>query len=55
MIQLKGFDILDLIDLQGVAYKIATKSKDLSNKVSLDYGIKIGDVSRKILPDPKKF
>ena len=38
-----------------VVYKIANKTKDLPNKVSLDDVIKIADVSRKCLPDPKKF
>ena len=38
-----------------VVYKIANRTMDLSNKVLLDDVIKIADVSRKCLPDPKKI
>ena len=34
-------------------HKIANKAKHLSNEVLLDDVIKIADVSRKLLPDPK--
>ena len=54
MIQSGGFDFLDLINLAKVVYKIANKAKDLSKKVSLDDVIKIADISKKNLPDPKK-
>ena len=36
-------------------YKIANRTKDLSNKVSLGDVVRISDVSTKILPDPKKI
>ena len=36
-----------------VVYKIANKANNLSNKVSLGDIIKMADVSRKFLPDPK--
>ena len=36
-------------------YKIANKTEDLSNKVSLDEVIKTVDVFRKIMPDLNDF
>ena len=36
-------------------HKTANKAKDLSNKVSLGDIIKIADVPRKFLQDPKKI
>ena len=38
-----------------VVYKIANKTMDFYNKVSLDDVIKIANVSRKCLPDPKNI
>ena len=49
-----GFNILDLMNPAEVVYKIANKANNLSNKVSLGDIIKMADVSRKFLPDPKK-
>ena len=49
-----GFNILDMMNPAEVVYKIANKANDLSNKVSLGDIIKMADVSRKFLPDPKK-
>ena len=54
-IQSGRFNILDLMNPAKTVYKIANKAQDLSNKVSLDDAIKIADVSRKFLPDPKKI
>ena len=52
-IQSGEFNILDLINPAEVVNKAANKAKNISNKVSLDDVIKIVDVSRKYLPDPK--
>ena len=54
-IQGRGFNILDLTNSAKVVHKTTNKAKDLSNKVFLDDIIKIADVSRKYLPDPKNF
>ena len=53
-IQLRGFNILDLMNPAEVVYKIVNKAMNLSNEVSLDNVIRIAAVSRKLLPDPKK-
>ena len=53
MRQSGGLNILDLMNSAKIVDKIANKAKALSNKMSLDYVIKI-DVSRKILPDIRK-
>ena len=50
-----GFNVLNLINPAEVLCKMAKKTKDLSNKVWLDDVIKIADVSRKFLPDPKNI
>ena len=52
-IQSGEFNILDLINPAEVVNKAANKAKNISNKVLLDDVIKIVDVSRKYLPDPK--
>ena len=49
------FNVLNLINPAEVLCKMAKKTKDLSNKVWLDDVIKIADVSRKFLPDPKNI
>ena len=54
MIQSEGFTFLDMLNPAEVVYKIANKSKNLSNKVPLDKIVKTADVARKTLPDPKK-
>ena len=54
MRQSGGLNILDLMNSAKIVDKIANKAKALSNKMSLDYVIKI-DVSRKILPDPENI
>ena len=54
-IQLGGFEILILVNPVDLAHENANKWKDLSNKVSFDDVIKIADISRKFLPDSKKF
>ena len=55
MIETEVLNILDLINPAQTVYKIVNKAKDLSNKVSLDEVIKIGNVSIKILPNFNKF
>ena len=50
-IQSGGLNILDLMNPEEAVYKIANKTEDLSNKVSLDEVIKTVDVFRKIMPD----
>ena len=54
-IQSEGFHILNLMNLAEVVYKIATKAKDLPNKVSLNDAIKIAGISRKFLLNPKRI
>ena len=54
-IQGRGFNIRDLTNSAKVVHKTTNKAKDLSNKVLLDDIMKIADVSRKYLPDPKNF
>ena len=54
-IQTGGFNILDLMNPEESVYKIANKTEDLSNKVSLDEVIKTVNVFRKIMPDLNDF
>ena len=54
-IQSGGLNILDLMNPEEAVYKIANKTEDLSNKVSLDEVIKTVDVFRKIMPDLNDF
>ena len=54
-IQSGGLNILDLMNREEAVYKIANKTEDLSNKVSLDEVIKTVDVFRKIMPDLNDF
>ena len=54
MRQSGGLNVLDLMNSAKIVDKIANKAKALSNKMSLDFVIKI-DVSRKILPDPENI
>ena len=55
MIETEVLNILDLINPAQTVYKIVNEAKDLSNKVSLDEVIKIGNVSIKILPNFNKI
>ena len=54
-IQSGMLNILDLMNPEEAVYKIANKTEDLSNKVSLDEVIKTVDVFRKIMPDLNDF